>query len=217
MTDSLAKRAKRLGYPVLLQEPFLQQQSLNKILDALGVTANEESHIHDAMYLRLQILAKHYGVDLSKDGLLLAIRVAVDWIPGFQMLTEPKRGQGRQKKRCTYSDHLELVRNIEAVRAEKPGRSLAEACRFYLSRKHRGSKTAVPTPRTIENQYRDSKKLVVAMENVFTPLVANQGLTFLDGLGLPALDASPAGNQGKSATGESPSVPIAPTQEEMLK
>ena len=86
---------------------------------------------------KLILLLKHYKLETSDDPwLLLSLRLACALVPGFRVVTKTPRGRGRPKgaKRWTREARYELIAAVEAVRAEKKGRSIANSVQILKKR-----------------------------------------------------------------------------------
>src|SRR6516164_4565806 len=97
------KRKKRS--PGILDRPMVGKVLPPAHVPVLGGTPGDEErraaqrHNRDRLALR-RALFKHYAID-PKDpdaGLTLALRLARDFVPGFEIRSIAKRGQGRPQK-----------------------------------------------------------------------------------------------------------------------
>jgi hypothetical protein len=76
---------------------------------------------------------KHYQLEETEDPWpQLAFELAWDFVPGFAP-PDPARKRGGRRKVWTAEERKQLLNAVQAVRAEKKGRSVAEA--IYLLKK----------------------------------------------------------------------------------
>src|SRR5262245_14463182 len=92
MTETIDKRAKRLGYPAELRTPMIRPRPLG----LLGEDLNAEDLLNAALSQKMRLLMKHYRIDASDPHRFakLAFRLAPDWIPGCQIVDEAPRRPG---------------------------------------------------------------------------------------------------------------------------
>jgi hypothetical protein len=105
----------------------------------------------------------------------LAVKLARAHVPGFQITTDKierspnarRRRRGAPKKRSvTYC--YEVVETVEAIRAEKTGRSINEACKLALKRHPEtfGAKArAAKTYKSVATLYHQCRKEILRVEN----------------------------------------------------
>jgi hypothetical protein len=81
---------------------------------------------------RFEVLFDHYNIrkDLSERYLLLSFALATEFVPNFSPYKSYGRERGRPK---SVSKHIEMVKEVDKVRAEKPV-SLIQACRILTKR-----------------------------------------------------------------------------------
>jgi hypothetical protein len=156
MTETIDKRAKRLGYPAELRSPMIRPQPLG----LLGLGPNAEELLKSALWDRIQLLRDHYGIDeTDPDGLAeLAYCLAQDWVPGCQIVDEAPKRRGAPRE-VTQLDLVQLYIDIYQIHQERPEESIEWACTTYLRRNRNKahSRWVGQTPRTLVNRYRDGK------------------------------------------------------------
>jgi hypothetical protein len=159
MTETIDKRAKRLGYPTELRSPIIRPQPLG-LLGQLGVEEfTAEKLLKSALWEKIQLLMDHYGIDdANPDGLAhLAFYLARDWVPGCQIVDEapPKRGAPRK---ITQLELVQLYIDIYQIHQERPDEPILCACKIYLRRNKPHSLWGGQTAGTLVNRYRDGKR-----------------------------------------------------------
>ena len=117
-----------------LQTPIIQSLSNQPVVDGV---ANIDEAINSILNQRIEkliLLLKHYNIEDTKDPwLLLSLRLACAFVPGLQVRREPPRGPGRPKK-WTSEARDELIAAVEAVHAERGGRSISRSIEILKKR-----------------------------------------------------------------------------------
>jgi hypothetical protein len=160
MTETIDKRAKRLGYPAELRSPIVRPPPLG-LLGQLGVEAfTAEKLLKSALWERIRLLMQHYGIEEANPQRLahLAFCLALDWVPGCQIVDEAPRSPGAPR-RVAQLDSVQLYIDIHQIHQERPEEPIHWACTTYLRRKRnkahflwRGR-----SPRTLVNRYWEGK------------------------------------------------------------
>jgi hypothetical protein len=154
MTETIEKRAKRLGYPAELRSPMIRPRPLG-LLDL----TTEEDLVNAARKEQMRLLMKHYGIETSDPQCFvqLAVLLAQDWVPGCQFVDEAPRRRGAPRK-VTRFDLVQLYIDICQIRQERPEESTHGACTIYLRKNKAHALWGGQSPRTLVNRYRDGKR-----------------------------------------------------------
>jgi hypothetical protein len=122
-----------LATGISVEVPLLSggdEKALERQLDALA------QNVHDKMAAKMPLLLQHYGLPVPEDGRdlvavmpFLAIRLARDFVPGFQLTIESEgREVGRPRSR-SRGNNLEFMSiMIEMIRRICGAKTDAEAC-----------------------------------------------------------------------------------------
>ena len=120
-----------------LQTPIIQSLSNQPVIDGVAHIDEAINSIWSQRIEKLILLLKHYRLETTNDPwLLLSLRLACAFVSGLQVLREAPRGRGRPKgaKKWTGEARNELIAAVEAVRAEKKGRSIANSVQILRRR-----------------------------------------------------------------------------------
>ena len=118
-------------YSGILNDPIIELPAVGAAL--MGYTAEElERKISDQMRQRFDALFEHYGIDPIQPTAWhqLAFELAKDHVPGFQVLSEPKRGRGGEPRQI-FTDH-DLC--LDVLRYVAQGRNVTEASIFLVKK-----------------------------------------------------------------------------------
>jgi hypothetical protein len=87
--------------------------------------------ISNEQWRRLRVMADLYGRNLasSSDGWMLALQLAIDFVPGFRVA-----GKHKGRARTAARDHLDLATEVESLVEEKRC-SVSSACAILSKRK----------------------------------------------------------------------------------
>jgi hypothetical protein len=116
-----------------LQTPIIQSLSNQPEIDGVAHIDEAMNSILSRRIEKLIFLLKHYNLEDKNDPwLLLSLRLGCAFVPGLRVLREAPRGRGRPKgaKKWTGKARDELIAAVDAVRAEKKGRSIANQFKF---------------------------------------------------------------------------------------
>jgi hypothetical protein len=150
--------------------------ALNKpIIQPLGMLYEPGSPFRDSLgrqrLLKLGQLLAHYGIKSEDPGCFqkLAIKLALDWVPGMQVIKEPRarRGAPRKWTLARYREFVETIDRIQgqrgqgvldAIRSLKKRERLRESVggletRYYEGRKRLGQEQLEPPPLSLSEQY----------------------------------------------------------------
>jgi hypothetical protein len=128
---------KAQKFSLVLQTPIVESLSKQPVVDGVAHIDGVINSILSQRIEKLISLLKHYKLEASADPwLLLSLRLACAFVPGFRVVTKTPRGRGRPKgaKRWTREARYELIAAVEAVRAEKKGRSIANSVQILKKR-----------------------------------------------------------------------------------
>lgn len=125
-------KAKKPKYSGILAQPLVWQTPGNGLLSSSEAECQKRNS--SALAERFVALYRHYGIDHRESGAgaTLALALAREHVPGFQVLSAPPRGRGAPSKWKgaqdwdLYADVRFLVRN--------GGHSAANACRLLTKR-----------------------------------------------------------------------------------
>jgi hypothetical protein len=159
MTETIDKRAKRLGYPAELQSPILRPQPLG-LLGEWGVEGfTAENLLKSALWDRIRLLMQHYGIKGAnpQNYAYLAFHLAQDWVPGCQIVDRARRRRGAPR-RVTQLDLVQLYIDVYQIQQEQPEDSIEEACRTYLRKNRNKTRWSGQKPSSLANRYRDGKR-----------------------------------------------------------
>src|SRR5262249_6690328 len=157
MTETIDKRAKRLGYPAELQRPTVRPRPVG----LLSTDLDAEDLLYAALSEKTRLLMEHYHIKASdrRRFAQLAFHLAKDWVPGFQIVDKAPRTRGAPRK-VTQLDLVQLYIDIYQIHQERPGESIQEACTTYLRRNRNKTRSlwAGQSPRTLVNRYGQGKR-----------------------------------------------------------
>ena len=158
MTETIEKRAKRLGYPAELRNPMIRPRPLGFLGEDLF---NAEDLLNAALSEKMKLLMNHYRIEASDPDCLaqLAFRLAQDWVPGCQILDQAPRTRGAPRK-VTQLDRVQLYIDIYQIHQERPEESIQEACKTYLRRNRNKAHSlwGGQSPRTLVNRCGEGKR-----------------------------------------------------------
>jgi hypothetical protein len=125
----MAKKIKRATYAGALNDPIQSKRLTTIVFSSNGVNVDEEKtkkaleeEVRRTLILqfeKLGLLLDHYGIDRSdKDcWVKLAWHLAVDHVPGMQIVDQPSKSKRRPPK-WTTPFGFELVWEVDKIRAE---------------------------------------------------------------------------------------------------
>jgi hypothetical protein len=117
-----------------LRTPIIQSLSDQPVVDGVAHIDDAVNNIFLQRIEKLILLLKHYGIeDTNYPWLLLSLRLACTFVPGFRVLREPRRGRGRPTK-WSGQAHDELIAEVNAVRSERKGRSISGSIKILKQR-----------------------------------------------------------------------------------
>jgi len=116
-----------------------------------------EFECSDQLSQRVSALYEHYGLDQASQGaeIKLVLRLACDFVPGFEILTGPKRGKGRPKKWHEFKSP-ELLADVSALK--RMGKTALNACRILSQLQRYAPRYGNKTPRTLYRRYQEAKR-----------------------------------------------------------
>ncbi|HEX4573049.1 MAG TPA: hypothetical protein VH184_21635 [Dongiaceae bacterium] len=131
-----------------------------------GAPSDEERraaqrHNLDQLALRLAALFKHYGIDPGSADAdsVVVLRLAQDFVPGFEIRSIAKRERGRPKK----WDVLRAARLLaDVARLTKRGASAQNACRILATRRRFAARYGQENPDSLYARYKESLRIVRA-------------------------------------------------------
>jgi hypothetical protein len=135
-----------------LQTPIIQSLSNQPVIDGVAHIDEAMNSILSQRIEKLIFLLKHYKLEDKNDPwLLLSLRLGCAFVPGLRVLREAPRGRGRPKgpKKWTGEAREELIAAVDAVHAEKKGRSIANSIQI-LKRRDRSRWMALTKARYYE-------------------------------------------------------------------
>jgi len=157
MTETIEKRAKRLGYPTELHGPTIRPRPLGVLAEDLDA----KDLLHAALSEKMRLLMKHYRIEVSDPRCFaqLSFHMARDWVPGFQIVDEAPRRRGAPRK-ITQLDLVQLYIDIYQIHQERPEESIQEVCTTYLRRNRNKARSlwGGQSPRSLVNRYREGKR-----------------------------------------------------------
>ena len=156
MTETIEKRAKRLGYPAELRNPMIRPHPLGFLGEDLF---NAEDLLNAALSERVRLLMKHYRIEASDPHCFarLAFYLAQDWVPGCQIVDKAPRRRGAPRK-VTPLDLVQLYIDIYQIHQERPEESIHWACATYRQRNKAHPLWGERNPRTLVNRYGQGKR-----------------------------------------------------------
>jgi hypothetical protein len=162
MSNSLRRHAKRLGYPEILLEPIVLHKRDPKTGETHTVYS-DQARFGQKAGEKLEVLFHHYRlpVDDPTSMKCLVMRLAEDWIPGFETIRAPRRKKGAGKKH-TPAALLDFVAQIDAIMKvdlTKRKNKLTPACRQFQKQQKPGSVWRCQTEKWLADLYRDTKKV----------------------------------------------------------
>lgn len=197
MDNCLKAHAKQLRYEQQLIDPIVRLPApglLGETFYSKERQAKRLEYIKEQYHSKLTLLFRHYEYDISSpdDFLVLIMRLAHDWIPGFDVVDTSPRKRGRPKLRNEYA-LAELAMEIDEIRAENPRKPIKWACGIYLDRhgnerRWKGRRNT----RTVDDCYRNGKKILKERNALFKLFVKGSRLAGL-ALGAEALKSSGGG------------------------
>jgi len=129
--------------------------------------------VAEALLRKLSLLMSHYGIEDQNDTLQLAMLLACDHVPGFQVVPETKPTRGRKKE--WHGGKLQAL--FDAVRSVKEPHNFTDrqALTFLSSdprtaaewgppRHHKGTKKQ--WIETLESRLHDAKRYVAYLDSV---------------------------------------------------
>jgi hypothetical protein len=117
-----------------LQTPIIQSLSNLPVVDGEANIDEAINNIWSQRIEKLILLLKHYNIEETEDPwVLLSLRLACAFVPGLQVLRKPPRGAGRPKK-WTSEARDKMIAAVEAVLAEKSGRSISRSIEILKKR-----------------------------------------------------------------------------------
>jgi hypothetical protein len=120
-----------------LHTPIIQSLSNQPVIDGVAHIDEAINSILSQRIDKLILLLKHHKLEAMNDPwLLLSLRLACAFVPGLQVLREVPRGRGRPKgpKKWTREARDELIAAVDAVRAERKKRSIANSVHILKRR-----------------------------------------------------------------------------------
>jgi len=117
-----------------LQTPIVKSLSRVPAVDEVGRLDEVMSSILSERIDKLILLLKYYDIQSTSDPwLFLSLRLACSFVPGLRVLSKPPRKRGRPA-RWKGQTRDELIAAVEAVRAERPGRSISRSIEILKDR-----------------------------------------------------------------------------------
>jgi hypothetical protein len=172
MTETIDRRAKRLGYPAELQSATVRPRPTG----LLSTDRDAEDLLYAVLSDKMRLLMKHYRIEASDPQCLarLAFHLAQDWVPGFRIVDEAPRRRGAPR-RVTQLDLVQLYIDVYQIHQEQPEDSIEEACKTYLRRNRNKAAWRGQRPRTLVNRYRDGKRHFEQLANQASRLDTLEG------------------------------------------
>lgn len=108
---------------------------------------------------KIRLLLHHYGLETPTEGNLakLALLLARDWVPGFEVLPSMPRGKGRPK---VVTDEEYLVSTVDRYLYSNPHWTVREACRNFKTAHNSEARWTFIDARRVENLYYESVRAV---------------------------------------------------------
>jgi hypothetical protein len=148
-------------YSGILAEPVLWEYPRPSIL--LGdPTPDEVDRMAQAnsrqLAERMAALFRHYGINPADDFAFgqLALKLAIDWVPGFQVVFKPPKGVGRPSKWKGGIKGVELFADVKAL--VRKGHSERAACRILATSPKYAERYKGEKERNLHRRYLEALK-----------------------------------------------------------
>jgi hypothetical protein len=119
-----------------LRDPIVESPSEQPVVNGRRQLEGMLESIWNQRIEKLILLAKHYELeDFEDPWLLLSLRLACTFVPGFRVTRERGRRKGATK--WTAEEKDELIAAVRAVQSEQKGRTIAKSIELLQRRDSR--------------------------------------------------------------------------------
>jgi hypothetical protein len=155
------RKATKKKFPGILDRPMIWRDLPPSYVSVLGRPSDEEllAERRDQLASRLAALFAHYEVDRASPDAwhALALRLAQDFVRGFQIRSIPSRGRGKTEK----WDIVRRVRLLGDVASfTRRGFTVGNACRMLTKQKKFAARYRGENFTSLARRYREARKIV---------------------------------------------------------
>jgi hypothetical protein len=162
MDDTVSSRARKLNYPPELIEPITAAE----LKKGAGILSPAPDVVKWQRYReKIEALFSYYRIDGKsyEDLLQLAFNLALDWVPGFEIVESARRKPGAPK-RNDEDALVKVYREIDELRRASKSKQIGAACKKFLSINKDEARWAKMNPRSLENLFNRGKRISLSRE-----------------------------------------------------